>query len=563
MEPVYPLPPILQPPTARIAPAATCLPSLLFLLNLLLAHGGDAAPPTNFTRDLEVSGDDCAVVKYGTFKYQGNTADGRPWYSVSVDVSIIGLEWTDAYVFYDANCDGKTGSDHSEEHGHPQWIFSPWNKPDPTRLVDLDGTGKCLREQNKGGTYSRTANYDWTPADEVLLVSCPSIIPGRYDKWHTVTISAGLEGCPKPYHDHTYGWSEWSSTDGTECGEGEEVRTEVESCFNVREPTCPCKNRRNPETLQMETRNQPACRTTTSTTSTTTTTTVATTTVQRQTTSTTTTTTSSSTSTPVTTPSPPSPPFTSGGGVGATSGQPDARPSNPATPSTLSGPRHNETLPKTEGDEGGIRLGVPAAASEDGGNNGGNGTTGKGGGQIGGGTIAAVVMGVLAVVGGIFATILYLKPSDGTTQQAQHPPTTHVNNRLFSIGGSSGGVGGMQSAATAKGQPATVARSSSSSSSPGLDQGAHYAEIEHVSRKVVAGGAAGDYLVPSVKQAEIYDKGLVPGASGVRGGEGGKGQGEMGKRAEKNVTEKRAEKQQQQRSVYLDIGQEDNVESML
>ena len=46
-----------------------------------------------------------------------------------------------AYLYYDADCDGKGGS-------HPQWVASIV-KPNLTRWVDLDDDGKCL----KGGGH--------------------------------------------------------------------------------------------------------------------------------------------------------------------------------------------------------------------------------------------------------------------------------------------------------------------------------------------------------------------------------------------------------------------------
>lgn len=108
--------------------------------------------------------------------------------------------------------------------------------------------------------------------------------------------------------------------------------------------------------------------------------------------------------------------------------------------------------------------GVPAAASEEG---------GGGGGGMSGGTVAALIMGVL-VVGGVIGAIVLVSHSsrNGDRHQAPpHPrPAAQYNNQMYG-------------------------------------------------RKAATGDV--DYLEPSVKQAEMYDGGLVPGASGLRAGSGG------------------------------------------
>ena len=84
-----------------------------------------------------------------------------------------------------------------------------------------------------------------------------------------------------------------------------------------------------------------------------------------------------------------------------------------------------------------------------------------------GGTIAALAMGALVFVGGIAAIVLWRRH-----QAAPHPqPAAHYNNQMYG-------------------------------------------------RKTGADGGV-DYLEASVKQSEMYDNGLVPGASGLRAGRGG------------------------------------------
>jgi len=132
-------------------------------------------PPIDYTKPLTIKGDAC-FANAETFVYRGQTADGRPWYSA--DVTFLGLKADVAYIFYDANCDGKVGKPYAA-HGHPQWIMSR-KKPLTDRLVDVDGTGKCVRDQDDGGSYSKAENFDWTPPiPSEGLVSCPNVFGVR------------------------------------------------------------------------------------------------------------------------------------------------------------------------------------------------------------------------------------------------------------------------------------------------------------------------------------------------------------------------------------------------
>jgi hypothetical protein len=78
-------------------------------------------------------------VGQNTWVYEGNTADGRPYYSIPIE--LVGFEAAVLYLYYDANCNGKGGAPHAQPH-HPQWIYSDL-KPSTKLLCDLDGDGKC------------------------------------------------------------------------------------------------------------------------------------------------------------------------------------------------------------------------------------------------------------------------------------------------------------------------------------------------------------------------------------------------------------------------------------
>ena len=199
-----------------VAPPAVL--SLLFLVTDVSA---------SFTRDLDMNEDDCFGVDTTLFKYKGDTADGRPWYSTSVTVMGVGIQ--ELYLFYDANCDGKTGDAHSK-YGHPQWVVNK-ERPDPSRLIDLDNNGQCLRDQDKGGSYTRKPSYDMTPPMQEVMVSCRAMMVFGYGDWHPITATGGLVDCPKPYPDHTYNsFTEWNSTnaDGSDCG-GTDTRAALET----------------------------------------------------------------------------------------------------------------------------------------------------------------------------------------------------------------------------------------------------------------------------------------------------------------------------------------------
>eukprot|EP00729_Bicosta_minor_P030227 gene30227-biopygen24645 len=215
---------------ARNNPSPPTHPLFLFTtssLLLSLLQSGVAAsdrPPISFTQNYEAGKDDCAFTVL-EFKYQGNTADGRPWYIAQIEGRIPSLFGYDkAYLYYDSNCDGKGGS-------HPQWVASIV-EPDPTRPYDLDNDGKCLYGGGSanlgitsfdGGSYSLNPNWDWTPAMDELMVNCgPTGLWSGGVSWKRYRSPdlGYLAGCTSPYPDHTYAWSEWESTDIEACKAG-------------------------------------------------------------------------------------------------------------------------------------------------------------------------------------------------------------------------------------------------------------------------------------------------------------------------------------------------------
>lgn len=157
----------------------------------------------------------------------------RPYYHI-LGTDLLGIIKIDYYLYYDANCDGKTGDAHSK-NGHPQWVASRY-KPSLTREYDLENDGKCVGDSADIAAYSSKATYDWT----LTLGGQNSACLGR---WGTSVAYGGLIGCPKPQPTYTLGWSEWTSTDEKECG-GTEVHTQIEACVDTSpKKDCPCTGR--------------------------------------------------------------------------------------------------------------------------------------------------------------------------------------------------------------------------------------------------------------------------------------------------------------------------------
>lgn len=371
-----------------------------------LATPTASQPPSLLTRDIQILGEDCALMEWGNngvWTYRGNTADGRPHYHNEA-LAIMGLrESGDYYLYYDANCDGKTGDAHSK-NGYPQWVISRY-EPNLTREYDLEGDGKCVRDIAEAALYSIQASYDWTFTLGDQNVACPHAFGDP--NWDTPILYGGLVGCPDPQPTYTLGWGDWASTDGKECG-GTEVRMQIEVCADTSpKKDCPCKGRRDPAfPLGSMTRAQTKCATTTSTTSTTTTTT------KIQTTSTSSSSSSSSASTsfsiPLTTITTKrstafAVPFTS----------------STAQPPTLTTTTITPLSNASQDDEGG-----------------GADTGANGGGGMGGGTIAALI--ILACVVLLSAAVVLINKitTDGVDahlqQQQPEEPAGVVQNKVFS-----------------------------------------------------------------------------------------------------------------------------------
>lgn len=211
------------PAAAHAAAPRSSLPfqfqssSLLPLLVLAVAPPTVAQPPSLLTRDIELLGEDCTLSYWGNddvWTYEGNTADGRPYYHNGGYVALTGIKNGDFYIYYDANCDGKTGAAHSK-NGHPQWIMSRY-KPSLTREYDLEGDGTCVGDIAEAAGYSSQATWDWTFTMGVQAVACPHAF--RDPDWDTSVAYGGLVGCSKPQPFYTLEWSEWTSTAAKECG---------------------------------------------------------------------------------------------------------------------------------------------------------------------------------------------------------------------------------------------------------------------------------------------------------------------------------------------------------
>ena len=139
----------------------------------------------------------------------------------------------DFYLYYDANCDWKTGSEHSE-HGHPQWLIQA-KLPDTQAAFNTDRDGKCFGDTDYAGGYSKEAIYDMVPTGGVQMRKCTGVFGNG--PWHEQEFVAHLVGCPQPQPVYTYGdWTAWAlarvpSKPGSivgGCGGGEERRTKPE-----------------------------------------------------------------------------------------------------------------------------------------------------------------------------------------------------------------------------------------------------------------------------------------------------------------------------------------------
>ena len=456
-------------------------------------------PPSLLSRDLKLLGEDCRLSNWGNndvWTYEGNTADGRPYYHNTGKDPLFGTGRKSFYIYYDANCDGKTGPPHSK-NGHPQWVLSRY-KPSLTRAHDLEDDGKCVGDVREAAMHSLQATFDWTFTMGDVMAACPHW-PTKPD-WAKARAYGGLVGCPKPQPSYTLAWGGWASVDGRECG-GEEMRTQIEVCVDTSQTKdCPCTGRRDTAIAPLkETRPQASCRTTiTTSTSTTTTTTTTTTTAATASQATTSSSSSysspySSTSTHITTstlssPSPPPPPSPS----------PSPSPSMSPSPSPPKSPPTSQTATKATPTNESTSLGSGAlAASKErsggGGDAGGGGdgtvVTGPGNG-VGGGTLAAVIMGAAAAIGLVVGVFKWRSNSRANVPP---PAVAHFNNnRTFDPAGSGTTA---TAAATTAGRPPRQPSSSTLYAVPMEASGGGPAST--LSTKATAGGG-GEVMYVSV-----------------------------------------------------------------
>ena len=157
------------------APVSMPAAMLIVTSSLVLAGASSLKAPTTFTKNLDMQGVGCPGITHTMLEYQSNTADGRPWYAASLELFSVDTG-KKVFVFYDKNCDGKTGAAHSQ-HGHPQWVFSG-AKPSQTRSSDLDSNGECIRDTNKGSAYTLGSSES---------LSC------RYKIRHTLTVLSRVQ----------------------------------------------------------------------------------------------------------------------------------------------------------------------------------------------------------------------------------------------------------------------------------------------------------------------------------------------------------------------------------
>jgi hypothetical protein len=118
----------------------------------------------SFTRDLFIqpTGDDCAyTAAHDIWEYRGDTLDGRPYYWNEICGILTAFTQHDFYLYYDANCDGKSGAEHSV-HGHPQWVIQA-KLPDTKAAFNTDRDGKCFGDTDYAGGYSKDPTYDMVP----------------------------------------------------------------------------------------------------------------------------------------------------------------------------------------------------------------------------------------------------------------------------------------------------------------------------------------------------------------------------------------------------------------
>ena len=231
--------------------------------------------------DLMMDGHRCGLGTWdGVWTYRGQTADGKNYYSRTLDLLYLG---DTSYLFFDKDTDGsKTGCDHAKN----RWIVDS-NKPSTDAVHDLDGDGDCNFRAITINAASTT--IPTPPTSDEWRVSCLEILKLK-PRWIERTLNLNPIICDLTPPDYVYAMPARWTIHNLGCGTGvARQRSEVESCSAPRWCSCRAGSRRD---LKKETEDQEPCPTTTTTTTATTATTTSTTTaITTSTTSTTTTTT--------------------------------------------------------------------------------------------------------------------------------------------------------------------------------------------------------------------------------------------------------------------------------
>ena len=174
-----------------------------------LAIIGEATKWTKFGEvplTLRLSGLDCPGGKFneganGQYIYQGQTADGRPYYRGPHDTG------DDAWLYYDKECDGAKGGNYN------QWgrFVLTWSKEGPSTHAasDLDANGNCGGVVANAIYASRRIRPDQVKGATPWMHSKAGALPEERVKWqvwcgskpgHTVqtlTLEGGAKAAPK------------------------------------------------------------------------------------------------------------------------------------------------------------------------------------------------------------------------------------------------------------------------------------------------------------------------------------------------------------------------------
>lgn len=182
----------------------------------------------------------------GVYAYQGDTADGKRYYSHKTGSVYQSVGFPVAYLFFDKDPDnGKKPSCGAGAIGNNQWHISG-NKPDTTAAQDLDGDNDCisfasLLSPDTSGSLAPPACAYWA-------VACSGENYGFELAFQPI--------CEQTAPDWTYTYpAEWLTVNAG-CGTGiARQRRAVEAC--PARGGCDCKNKR--ATLPIDSEEQEPC----------------------------------------------------------------------------------------------------------------------------------------------------------------------------------------------------------------------------------------------------------------------------------------------------------------